>query len=111
MEKLDPATCARYVEFLIAERHEESALFHNRLAELYLNMAMTAKRRGDQGSSRHCLPHLRVIRLIGRLGTRKVMKEKLLDFLDTTHHYETARLFGLLPSDGKGPLAVVDYAY
>ena len=29
------------------------------------------------------------------------MKDKLLDFLDTTFYYETARLFGLLPSDGR----------
>ena len=49
LERLDPAICARYVEFLIAERHEQSALFHNRLAELYLDMAMAAKKRGDGG--------------------------------------------------------------
>jgi hypothetical protein len=28
------------------------------------------------------------------------MKEKFLTFIDTTNHYETDRLFGLLPSDG-----------
>lgn len=33
--------------------------------------------------------------------TRQAMKEKLLNFIDTTDHYETARLFGLLPPDGK----------
>ena len=28
------------------------------------------------------------------------MKDKLLRFLDATWHYETERLFGLLPADG-----------
>ena len=49
LEKLDPAICARYVEFLIAERTEESTVFHNRLAELYLNMTLAAKKHGDSG--------------------------------------------------------------
>ncbi len=51
LEKLDPAICARYVEFLIGERAEESAVFHNRLAELYLNMTVSAKKHGDEGMS------------------------------------------------------------
>lgn len=41
--------CARYVEYLIQEKAEESAAFHNRLAELYLTMSMSARRRGDSG--------------------------------------------------------------
>lgn len=51
LEKLDPAICARYVEFLIGERAEGSAVFHNRLAELYLNMTVSAKKHGDDGTS------------------------------------------------------------
>ena len=49
LEKLDPAICARYVEFLIGEREENSTMFHNRLAELYLNMTINAKKHGDNG--------------------------------------------------------------
>ena len=30
------------------------------------------------------------------------MKAKLLNFVETTSYYEADRLFGLLPSDGKG---------
>ncbi|THH01628.1 hypothetical protein EW026_g1133 [Hermanssonia centrifuga] len=80
LEKIDPAICARYVEFLVNERGEESAMFHNRLAELYLTMSMSAKQQGDN-------------------DLRQTMKAKLLNFIDTTNHYETDRLFGLLPSD------------
>ena len=49
LERLDPATCAKYIEFLIAERGETSQRFHDRLAELYLRMTVSAKRRGDDG--------------------------------------------------------------
>ncbi|PSR72950.1 hypothetical protein PHLCEN_2v11187 [Hermanssonia centrifuga] len=80
LEKIEPAICARYVEFLVNERGEESAMFHNRLAELYLTMSMSAKQQGDN-------------------DLRQTMKAKLLNFIDTTNHYETDRLFGLLPSD------------
>ncbi len=52
LEKIDPAICARYVEFLVNERGEESAMFHNRLAELYLTMSMSAKQQGDNGAVR-----------------------------------------------------------
>lgn len=81
LERLDPAICSRFIEFLIAERGEISREFHDRLAELYLRMAVSAKRRGDD-------------------IVRKTTYEKLLQFIDTTDHYSTDRLFGLLPSDG-----------
>ncbi|KAJ3475842.1 hypothetical protein NLI96_g11566 [Meripilus lineatus] len=80
LEGIDPAICSRFVEFLIAERGEESPAFHDRLAELYLRMTVSSKKRGDQ-------------------ETRKHMYSKLLDFVDKTHHYRPDRLFGLLPSD------------
>jgi hypothetical protein len=47
----DPRICCRFIEFLINERHEESAEFHDRLVELYLKMISTAGRRGDDGPS------------------------------------------------------------
>lgn len=49
LQNLDPAVCARYVEYLIDEKAEVSPTFHNRLVELYLRMAMSAKKRGDNG--------------------------------------------------------------
>ena len=80
LERLDPAICSRFIEFLIAERGEISQQFHDRLAELYLRMTTTAKRRGDDAA-------------------RKMAYEKLLEFIETTDHYSADRLFGLLPSE------------
>ncbi|TBU49828.1 hypothetical protein BD309DRAFT_850781 [Dichomitus squalens] len=80
LERLDPAICARYIEFLISERGETSQEFHDRLAELYLRMTMAAKRRGDDGA-------------------RRSVYERLLKFIDTTDHYSADRLFAMLPSE------------
>jgi len=42
------SSCARYLEYLIEERHEELPVYHDRLAELYLQMTMDAKKAGDE---------------------------------------------------------------
>ncbi|KII89843.1 hypothetical protein PLICRDRAFT_108036 [Plicaturopsis crispa FD-325 SS-3] len=79
LEDIDPYVCARYLEYIIAERREESAEFHERLAELYLSLTLDAKRRGDEKS-------------------RKAAYSNLLQFIDTTHHYRPDRLYGLVSS-------------
>lgn len=79
LEMIDLSVCAQYLEFLMAEREEQSPDFHDRLAELYLRMAIQAKK-GDNEA-------------------RKIAYTKLLEFIDTTSHYRPDRLFGLLPSD------------
>ena len=56
LENIDPALCARYIEFLIEERKEESTTFHDWLAELYLRMTVSAKKKGDEGM---CRSHIR----------------------------------------------------
>ncbi|THH28020.1 hypothetical protein EUX98_g6176 [Antrodiella citrinella] len=81
LEMIDVTVCAQYLEFLVAEREEQSPDFHDRLAELYLRMTIQAKKKGDSES-------------------RKAAYTKLLEFVDTTTHYRPDRLFGLLPSDG-----------
>jgi hypothetical protein len=48
LEGIDPSLCARYLEYLIEERHEESSVFHDRLAELYFRMTLAAKKRNDE---------------------------------------------------------------
>jgi hypothetical protein len=48
LEGIDPQICARYLEYLIQERHEETPIFHDRLAELYLSMTLAARKRGDE---------------------------------------------------------------
>ncbi|GBE87785.1 Vacuolar morphogenesis protein [Sparassis crispa] len=80
LEKIDLSICARYLEYLIDERSEESSLLHDRLAELYLRMAMSAKKQGNED-----------------LG--QTAYAKLLRFIDTTDHYQVDRVFGLLPSE------------
>lgn len=50
LESVNQKFCARYLEFLIEERHEEGPIYHDRLAELYLRMTQDAKRAGDEGT-------------------------------------------------------------
>jgi hypothetical protein len=49
LESIDPKICARFIEYLIDERGEESSVFHDRLAELYLKMTLNANKHGDEG--------------------------------------------------------------
>jgi hypothetical protein len=49
LESVNRKFCARYLEFLIEERHEESYIYHDRLAELYLRMTVDVKKAGDAG--------------------------------------------------------------
>ncbi len=53
LENIDPKICARYLEFIIDERHEESPVFHDRLAELYIKMSLMVKRRNEGGECFH----------------------------------------------------------
>ncbi|KAK7044093.1 Vacuolar morphogenesis protein 6 [Paramarasmius palmivorus] len=80
LEKIDSNLCARYLEYLIEEKEEQSTVFHDRLAELYARMTLSAKKRGDEKS-------------------RKELYSKLLAFIDTTHHYRVDRLYGILSSE------------
>ena len=49
LEGVNREYCARYLEFLIEERHEESPIYHDRLAELCLKMTVDAKKARDGG--------------------------------------------------------------
>jgi len=80
LEGVNREYCARYLEFLIEERHEESPIYHDRLAELCLKMTVDAKKARDEES-------------------RKRAYGKLLLFIDNTSHFRVDRLLGLLPSD------------
>ncbi|ESK95857.1 rab guanyl-nucleotide exchange factor [Moniliophthora roreri MCA 2997] len=80
LENINPSLCARYLEHLIEEKGEVSTAFHDRLAELYAKMTLSAKKRGDERS-------------------RQDLYAKLLTFIDTTHYYRVDRLYGLLSSE------------
>ncbi|KAJ7510485.1 hypothetical protein B0H11DRAFT_1190833 [Mycena galericulata] len=79
LESIDPLLCIRYLEFLIEERQEESTTFHDRLAELYLKMTLSAKKRNDKDWSQHY--------------------DKLLKFIDTTDRYRIDRLYSMISSE------------
>ncbi|KAF7375244.1 Rab guanyl-nucleotide exchange factor [Mycena sanguinolenta] len=79
LESIDPLLCIRYLEFLIEERREESTAFHDRLAELYLKMTLTTKKRNDKDWSQHYA--------------------KLLKFIDTTDRYRIDRLYSMISSE------------
>ncbi|KAJ7645378.1 hypothetical protein B0H17DRAFT_450082 [Mycena rosella] len=79
LESINPLLCIRYLEFLIEERREESTVFHDRLAELYLKMTLSAKKRNDKEWSQHYA--------------------KLLKFIDTTDRYRIDRLYNMISSE------------
>ncbi|KAI0322535.1 vacuolar sorting protein 39 domain 1-domain-containing protein [Amylostereum chailletii] len=80
LEGIDRRLCARYLEFLIDDRREDSPEFHDRLAELYLKMTLDAKKTGND-------------------ATKDEIYDKLLHFIDSTSHFRVDRLFGLLPTE------------
>lgn len=51
LEGIDSRLGARYLEYLMQERKEESTHNGDRLAELYLKMTKDAKRKRDEGAS------------------------------------------------------------
>ncbi|KIM35275.1 hypothetical protein M413DRAFT_449849 [Hebeloma cylindrosporum] len=79
LENLDPNLCMRYLEYLISERHEDTPAFHDRLAELYLNMTLAAKKRSDDKA-------------------REELYAKLLQFIKTNDKFGVDRLYGLVSS-------------
>ncbi|CCL98167.1 uncharacterized protein FIBRA_00161 [Fibroporia radiculosa] len=81
LERIKPSICARYIEYLIEERGEQSQLFHDWLADLYLRMTMSAKKQGNEDA-------------------RSDTYSKLLNFIGTTRTYNVGRLYASLPSEG-----------
>ncbi|KAH9481762.1 Vacuolar morphogenesis protein 6 [Psilocybe cubensis] len=79
LEKIDPKLCLKYLEYIIEERQEESPVFHDRLAELYLSTTIAAKKRGDE-------------------KTRKEVYDKLLQFINSNDTFSIDRLYGYVSS-------------
>ncbi|KAG7444850.1 uncharacterized protein BT62DRAFT_970791 [Guyanagaster necrorhizus] len=80
LEGIEPSLCAKYLEYLIEERKEESTDFHDRLAELYLSMTLVARKRGDS-------------------DLHQELHAKLLQFIDSTSYYNVDHLYGILSSE------------
>ncbi|KJA16870.1 hypothetical protein HYPSUDRAFT_46906 [Hypholoma sublateritium FD-334 SS-4] len=75
LEDINPNLSARYLEFLISERQEETPAFHDRLAELYLSTTISAKRRGEE-------------------ALREETHRKLLEFINSDDKFSLDRLYG-----------------
>jgi len=58
LETIDPRICARFIEYLIEEKGENSVAFHNRLAELYLKMATPGRSVLPEGIPTHVVTRL-----------------------------------------------------
>ncbi|KAG5653638.1 hypothetical protein H0H81_011740 [Sphagnurus paluster] len=76
---IDPKISARFLEYIINERFEKTPAFHDRLAELYLSMTLSAKKRNDE-------------------HTRHDIYNKLLHFVSSNEYYSVDRLYGALSS-------------
>ncbi|CAE6446777.1 unnamed protein product [Rhizoctonia solani] len=77
LESIDPMLCIRFIEYLFAERQEESITFGDRLGELYLRQTIKLKK---ERSSEHAR-----------------LYSKLLAFVNTSKYYDPDRLYALLP--------------
>ncbi|CCO30777.1 Vam6/Vps39-like protein Short=hVam6p [Rhizoctonia solani AG-1 IB] len=77
LESIDPMLCIRFIEYLFAERQEESTTFGDRLVELYLRQTVKLKK---ERSSEH-----------------ERLYSKLLAFVNTSKYYDFDRLYALLP--------------
>ena len=99
LEGVNRKFCARYLEFLIEERHEESYIYHDRLAELYLRMTLDSKKAGNAGICQQVITTVRLVD-IRSTESRSGAYGKLLLFTDNTTHFRVDRLLSLLPSDG-----------
>ncbi|KAF8626612.1 hypothetical protein AX17_006530 [Amanita inopinata Kibby_2008] len=82
LESIDVKICAKYLEYIISERHEEKPEYHDQLAVIYLDMTLAAKR---QNGSRE---------------TGNESYNKLLAFIDSDQYYSVSRLYSLVsPTD------------
>ncbi|KIJ52420.1 hypothetical protein M422DRAFT_26032 [Sphaerobolus stellatus SS14] len=80
LDDFNPRICVRYLEFLVDDRHDTSRMFHERLAESYMNLSMKAKEEGNT-------------------ELQQEMYSKLLKFIRESEYYEVDSLFANLPSD------------
>ncbi|KAK2460159.1 hypothetical protein APHAL10511_007838 [Amanita phalloides] len=79
LQGINTNVCARYLEYIIAERHEDRPDFHDRLAVIYLDMTLAAKRGNDEKA-------------------RQESYKKLLAFIDSNRYFSVSKLFALVSS-------------
>jgi Vam6/Vps39-like protein vacuolar protein sorting-associated protein 39 len=99
LEKIDPMICARYIEFLIDEQKYTESAYHNRLAELYLDVVMRSTKKSEEGMLYRDVFRAQLTTITK--AKRKEVYAKLMQFINASEHYHTDRIFSRLPSDGK----------
>ena len=79
----------RYLEHIIGELGDATPDFHNRLAELFINVLRAGG--GDEHG--------------GNEGEKAPMMERLIKFLRESRQYSLSRAYGIIPRDGRFPTA------
>lgn len=72
LEELDTSLCVQFLEYLISDREEVSPVFHDRLAELYLGRATSAKKRSKSGISTSSLAMVSGMTLILQTTNKRI---------------------------------------
>ena len=97
LEGVSLQLCAKYLVFIIVERNEESPHFHDRLAELYLDMTLREKKAGKGwGTFATCF-----LNLTPSPASWKELYAKFLEFISSDPKIQVDRLYGLTSGSGK----------
>lgn len=89
LANIDELLEIRYLEHIIGELGDATPDFHNRLAELFINVLRAGK--GDEHG--------------GNEGEKAPMMERLIKFLRESRQYSLSRAYGIIPRDGRFPRA------
>lgn len=89
--------CIQFIEYLFAERQEESITFGDRLGELYLRQTVKFKKARSSGECK-AFAKLPIINCLKLEHAR--LYSKLLAFVNTSKYYDPDRLYALLPQTG-----------
>ena len=98
LDSISMTICARYLEYIIAERHEEIPDFHDRLSVTYLDMTLAAKRKSDE--SELTFVEWGVFLTYFIIEARNECYQKLLAFIDSDQYFSVSKLFSLVSSTG-----------
>ena len=98
LDSISITVCARYLEYIIAERQEEMPDFHDRLSVIYLDMTLAAKRKGDESELTFVQWGVFLTYVI--IEARNECYQKLLAFIDSDQYYSVSKLFSLVSSTG-----------
>ncbi len=103
LEEFDLSLCAKFLEFIITERHEEATRFHDRLAELYLHMVLSSKKDSDGQFFNVVISIWMSYFSPSSLDRWKEVYSKLLAFIASDSKFVVDRFYGLTSGTGRFP--------